>query len=43
MKFQNKIVTIFLSFIMLSLIILPNLKADLDAESIKNAQILADA
>lgn len=43
MKSQSKIILTLLSFIMLWLIILPNLKADLEAESIKNAQILADA
>lgn len=43
MNKKQKIIVAILSFIMLSAMILPNLKADLDAESIKSAQILADA
>jgi len=43
MNKKHKIIITILSFIILSFIVLPNLKADLDTESIKNAQILADA
>ncbi|MDD5770106.1 MAG: alpha-2-macroglobulin family protein, partial [Candidatus Gracilibacteria bacterium] len=43
MKSKNKIIMTILSFIMLFIIVFPNLKADLDPENIKNAQILADA
>ena len=40
---KNKIIMTILSFVLLSSVILPNLKADLDKESIDSAQKLADA
>lgn len=43
MKSQNKIIMTILSFFLLSLAVLPNLKADIEPQDLQNAQILADA
>jgi hypothetical protein len=43
MNKKNTFIMIGILFLMISIMILPNLKADLDIEKVNQAQMLADA